>query len=77
MTAAAGVSSSSKAAKLSSFEEFMITLMKLRLNPPMQDLAFRFSISCSTVQRIFHKWMTILDVQLQPLITWPDREDLR
>ena len=51
--------------------------MKLRLNPPMQDLAFRFGISCSTVQRIFHKWMTILDVQLQPLITWPDREDLR
>ena len=76
VTAAAGVSSSSKA-KLSSFEEFMITLMKLRLNPPMQDLAFRFGISCSTVQRIFHKWMTILDVQLQPLITWPDREDLR
>ena len=76
MTAAAGVSSLSRA-KLSLFAEFMIALMKLKLNPPMQDLAICFGVSCSTVQRIFHKWMTILDVQLQLQITWPDREDLR
>ena len=63
--------------KLSSFEEFMVTVIKLRLNLPMQDLAFRFGVSCSTVQRIFYKWMKILDTQLQPLINWPDREDLR
>ena len=42
-------SESSKTAKLSPFEEFMMTLMKLRLNSPMQDLAFRFGVSRSTV----------------------------
>ena len=51
VTAAAGVSSLSTA-KVSSFEEFMIILMKLKLNPPMQDLAFH-SGCCSTVQRVF------------------------
>ena len=74
---AEGAPFSSCNTKLSSFEEFMVTLIKLRLNLPMQDLAFRFGVSCSTVQRIFYKWMKILDTQLQPLINWPDREDLR
>ena len=63
--------------KLSLFQELMVTLMKLRLNPPMQDLAIRFGVSCTTIQRIFHKWMMILDTQLHPLLTWPDRDDLR
>jgi len=38
---------------LDKFQEFMIVLMKLRLNVPFQDLAFRFNISLSTVSRIF------------------------
>lgn len=29
---------------LSQFQEFLITLMKLKLNSPLQDLAFRFGI---------------------------------
>ena len=68
---------SSKIAKLSHFQEFMMTLIKLRLNSPMQDLAFRFGVSCSTVFRILHKWLTIMDIKLRPLIMWPDRENLR
>ena len=54
-----------------------MTLIKLRLNLSMQNLAYRFSISCSTVSRIFLKWLTIMDIRLQPLVLWPDREDLR
>jgi hypothetical protein len=68
---------SSNNTKLSSFEEFMVAIIKLRLNPPMQDLAYRFGISCSTVQRIFHKWITIMNQELQPVTSWPEREDLR
>ena len=42
-----------KSLPLSKFQEFILTLMKLKLNMPMQDLAYRFGISLSTVSRIF------------------------
>ena len=41
--------------KLSPFQEFMATVDKLRLNCQMQDLAYRFSVSCATVSRLFLK----------------------
>ena len=40
------------AAKLSKFEYFILTLMKLRLNASNYDLAFRFGISESSVSDI-------------------------
>ena len=67
---------SSDAAKLSSFQEFLATVVKLRLNCPVQDLAYRLNVSCSTVSRIFLKWMTAMDKCLHTLILWPDREAL-
>ena len=42
---------------LSQFQEFLITLMKLKLNSPFQHLAFRFGISVSTVRRVFEQWI--------------------
>ncbi len=65
-----------KSPTLTKFQEFVLTLMKLKLNMPMQDLAYRFRISLSTVSRIFLAWMVVLDVRLAPLIRWPEREDL-
>ena len=38
--------------KLSPFDSFVLTLIKLRLNPPNQDLAFRYKVSLPTVCRI-------------------------
>ena len=38
---------------VSKFQEIVLTLMKLKLNMPMQDLAYCFGISLSTVSRIF------------------------
>ena len=35
--------------KLSPFQEFMATVVKLWLNCQVQDLAYRFNISCATV----------------------------
>jgi len=63
-------------AKLSPFQEFMATIVKLRLNCPVQDLAYRLNVSCATVSRIFLKWMTAMDKCLYTLILWPDREAL-
>lgn len=65
-----------KTVLLTPFEEFVLTLMKLRLNMPFEDLANRFGISVPTVSRIFLSWMIVMDVRLSPLIKWPEREDL-
>ena len=61
---------------LTPFQEFALTLMKLKLNMPLGDLSYRFNISISTVSRIFLAWMVVMDIRLSPLISWPDREDL-
>ena len=41
---------------LSDFQEFVATLMKLRLNPPLLDLAYRFNVSVSTISRAISRW---------------------
>ncbi len=66
----------SRGTKLTQFQEMMLTFVKLRLNPPLKDLAYRFDLSVSTVSRIFAKWLSIMDVRLSFLVQWPDRESL-
>ena len=65
-----------KTLSLDRFQEFVIVLMKLRLNMPLQDLAYRFKVSHSTVSRIFSSWLVVMDTRLFPLISWPEREQL-
>ena len=43
---------------------------------PHQNLPYRFDISLSTVPRIVSAWMTVMDIRLSHLISWPEREDL-
>ena len=62
--------------KLTPFQEYLLTLIKLRQNLLSQDLAYRFGINASTVSRILLKWLVIMDVRLKPLIVWPEREQL-
>ena len=61
---------------LSLFQEFIMVLMKLRLNVPLQDLAYRFGVSLSTVSRTFSTWLTVMDIRLSPIIRWPERDEL-
>ena len=65
-----------KSKSLSLFQEFVMVLIRLRLNVPLQDLAFRFGVSLSTVSRTFNAWLIGLDVRLSPLIRWPERDEL-
>ena len=69
---------SRKSKTLTLFQEFVMVLIKLhvRLNVPLQDLAFRFGVSLSTVSRTFTAWLTVMDVRLSPLIRWPERDEL-
>ena len=61
---------------LSLFQQFILTLIKLRLNLRDQDLGFRFNVCQSTVSRVFHKWIDILYIRLKPTIQWPTRESV-
>ena len=54
---------------LSPFQEFVMVLIKLRLDVPFQDLAYRLNISVPTVS-------ITMDIRLSPFIHWPDRESL-
>jgi len=65
-----------RATKLSAFQEFICTLLKLRINSPLEDLSYRFGVSTSTVSRIFIKWLRQMDIRMKGLIHWPDREAL-
>ena len=57
---------------------FFATLLYLRLNPPMDDIGYRFGdLARSSVSRIFHRWIDIMYKNLKPLIVWPDTETLR
>ncbi|XP_065912378.1 uncharacterized protein [Dysidea avara] len=62
---------------LSLFQQFMCTILKLRFNDPIQHLAYQFNVSKATVSRILSKWLTQMDIRLQDLIIWPDRDSLR
>ena len=55
----------------------VLTIIKLRLDLPFKDLAYKFGISVTTISRIFCKWLTIMDVRLKCLIICPDRDSLR
>ena len=63
--------------KLTIFQCFLMTLMKLRLNLSNYDLGFQFCIHDTTVSRITIKWIQFLDVRLSSLIHWPEREQLQ
>ena len=58
---------------LCKFQKFIMFLMKLRLNIPFQELAYRFQVSLPTVSRMFSSW---LDSRVSPLIYWPDRNQV-
>ncbi|KAK7922721.1 hypothetical protein WMY93_009623 [Mugilogobius chulae] len=59
---------------LSKFEQFIMVLMRLRLNLQIQDLAYRFMVSSATVSRICLKIINVLHERLEFLIDWPERE---
>ena len=61
---------------LSKFQEFIMTLIKVRLNVPHQDPAYRFVVSLTTVSHILTHWLMVMDIRLSCLISWPEREDL-
>ena len=69
-----GVQHSSLSA-LTQFQEFAMTLMRLRLNLTIADLAYRFAISTSTTSADILKWINIAYNRLV-MLKWPSRDNL-
>ena len=61
---------------LTKFQKFILVFMRLRLNMPVQYLAYRFGASSSTVSRIFLSVLHVMFIRTKPFIFWPDREQL-
>ncbi|XP_070197777.1 uncharacterized protein [Littorina saxatilis] len=61
---------------LSPFKMLLITLMRLRLNLPVQHIAYMFGLHRSTVTNTFVETMNVLYERLVGLIHWPDRQSL-
>jgi hypothetical protein len=53
-------------------DEFLMTLMKLRLGSTNADLGQRFNVSSTTVSNIFTTWIKVLASELRCLICNPD-----
>jgi hypothetical protein len=59
--------------KLLLSDQFLLLMMKLRLNSPLKDLAKRFKISYSSCQRIFSSWSKTTAKVLRSLVFMPDQ----
>ena len=62
---------------LCQFQEFLLVLIRLKLNSPLQDSAYRFNISVPTPHRIFDRWIHVMSVRLNFLIQCPEHEELQ
>lgn len=63
---------------LTSFQHFLLTLMKLRLDLSFDFLAFHFEVDAHTVSRLFKHCISVMFSRLVPtLIVWPERRILR
>ena len=63
---------------LRKFEQFIMTLMKMRMNVSMQYLSYIFDVNVSTISRLFNNVINVMYARLVPLLVfWPDRATLR
>ncbi|XP_068227134.1 uncharacterized protein [Palaemon carinicauda] len=64
--------------RLSSFQQLMVTLMKIKLNLPMKFFGVLFNVNLTGISRLFNETIDLLFKKLVPLcIVWPNREDMR
>ncbi|XP_051956038.1 uncharacterized protein LOC127625029 [Xyrauchen texanus] len=62
-----------KERKLSHFQMLLLTLMRLRLDLPVEHLAHLFDISRQTASNLFIETINVLHAHLSPFVYWPKR----
>ncbi len=60
---------------LSVEDEILMTLMRIRLDAPVEDLAFRFGMSSAHASNTITTFILFLSLELEPLIYWPTAEE--
>ncbi|XP_022518560.2 uncharacterized protein LOC103044012 [Astyanax mexicanus] len=63
--------------KLSQFQMLILTLMRLRLNLPIQHIAHLFCIDRKKVSTTFRDTIGVMFTHLSPLVHWPERHCLQ
>ena len=63
--------------KLCAPEEFLLTLMKLKLGLTHRDLGTRFDISTSLASKIFHSWLDAMSKSIGQTIVWFTKEHIK
>lgn len=63
--------------KLKPEDEFLLLLIKLRLNKDDKELGFFFGISPATVGYVFKTWLNFLYFQLKELNLWTPKEQIQ
>ena len=58
---------------LTETEEYLLTLIRIRLGLDLELLGYLFGIHASTASRIFITWVNVLYSTFQHLIVWPER----
>ena len=62
---------------LTHFQQFVLTLVKLRLNLRLQDLADRFKIAKSTASKYVHTWVSGMHQVFVPaFLLWPGEREI-
>lgn len=72
-----GRSAARKRKALTSFEEYCLTLVRIRRGYDVELLSHLFGISKSHVCRILPSWINFLAKCLKPLIKWPSEDVVR
>lgn len=65
------------AKNLSPFQMLLLTLMRLRLDLPVQQLCHLFNVSHRTLSSAFADTISVLHARLGPLVHWPERHCLQ
>ncbi|KAL1005667.1 hypothetical protein UPYG_G00062020 [Umbra pygmaea] len=65
------------AKKLSQFQMVLLTLIRLRLDLPIQHLSHIFNVSPRTLSATFADTIDVLYARLTPLLYWPERHCLQ
>jgi hypothetical protein len=73
----AATSSGRRRKALSLYEEYALTLIRIRRGYDTSHMAYLFSVSQSHVCRIFLAWANFLAKAFEPLLIWPSRELVR
>lgn len=67
---------SGRPSKLSFEDQFLMLLMRLRLNRFEEELGYMFGVDISTVSRILNMWISYVYLRLGMIPIWPTWEDV-